>query len=105
MIHARIVLCFAFLAIAAVNAAPVTFNFTGSVTQVPVDEVFGDIGFGEGISSGVDHHWRSDSVRRPDRDSHRRQRRRDTRAVNCDADPGYRSPLPLYRWPQNLPVR
>jgi hypothetical protein len=31
------------------RAAPVTFEFTGSVTQVPVDEVFGDVVVGSAI--------------------------------------------------------
>ena len=34
----------------AMRAGPITFQFTGTVTQVPVDEVFGDIDFGQNIS-------------------------------------------------------
>jgi hypothetical protein len=33
-----------------VRADPVTFQFTGRVSQVPIDEVFGDIAFGNSIT-------------------------------------------------------
>ena len=32
------------------RAEPITFQFTGTITQVPVDEVFGDIDVGQSIS-------------------------------------------------------
>jgi hypothetical protein len=38
------------LAIGPARANPVTFQFSGTVTQVPVDQVFGDITFGEAFS-------------------------------------------------------
>jgi hypothetical protein len=40
--------CF-FLLLGGANASTITVNFTGTVTQVPIDEVFGDISFGEQI--------------------------------------------------------
>ena len=33
----------------ACGAAPITFNFTGTVTQVPIDDLYGDITFGDAV--------------------------------------------------------
>jgi hypothetical protein len=46
----RLVLGVAFwLALSSANGEMLTFEFSGSVTQVPVDEVFGDIAFGDAV--------------------------------------------------------
>lgn len=40
---------FLFLFIHSAHATPVTFQFAGTITQAPVDEVFGDVNFGDAI--------------------------------------------------------
>jgi len=41
-----------FLLLSPVHAAVLNFQFTGTVTQVPLDEAFGDIAIGDGIQGG-----------------------------------------------------
>jgi len=45
------IFCIALLSalLTSANAAPITFQFSGSVAQVPLDEVFGDIAVGDAI--------------------------------------------------------
>jgi len=38
-----------------VNATILTFQFSGEITQVPLDEVFGDIGFGDAFQGSFDN--------------------------------------------------
>jgi hypothetical protein len=42
-----------FLLLGSVEAAPVSFQFSGKLTQVPLDEVFGDIAPGDAIQANV----------------------------------------------------
>src|SRR5579872_2754675 len=44
-----------FVLLGSANASTITVNFTGTVTQVPIDEVFGDIAFGDQIQGSFSY--------------------------------------------------
>jgi hypothetical protein len=50
VIHSLRVIFFCILLAGVASSAPITFNFTGSITSVPIDNVFGDVGFGTVLS-------------------------------------------------------